>query len=138
MVYWFRFHDYLIVKWRVYQAISFISFIYDICWRTCFNKIMKLLSRMLVDSFIHINMFIVCESSCDFISSFLCLFMRVHVYWWSFFFLKVISASSDTTIKVWNAHEGSCLATLRTHKVRKNCMYEGNKLSAKLLSIIVP
>ncbi|OQR71479.1 WD repeat-containing protein 48-like [Tropilaelaps mercedesae] len=28
----------------------------------------------------------------------------------------LISASADTTVKVWNAHKGSCLSTLRTHK----------------------
>jgi len=30
----------------------------------------------------------------------------------------VISASSDTTVKVWNAHKGFCMSTLRTHKVQ--------------------
>jgi WD repeat-containing protein 48 len=30
--------------------------------------------------------------------------------------LPVISASSDTTVKVWNAHKGFCMSTLRTHK----------------------
>lgn len=30
--------------------------------------------------------------------------------------LSVISASSDTTVKVWNAHKGFCMSTLRTHK----------------------
>ncbi|KAF3827028.1 hypothetical protein GH733_002514 [Mirounga leonina] len=30
--------------------------------------------------------------------------------------LLVISASSDTTVKVWNAHKGFCMSTLRTHK----------------------
>ena len=29
----------------------------------------------------------------------------------------VISASSDTTVKVWNAQKGFCMSTLRTHKV---------------------
>ncbi|ELV14174.1 WD repeat-containing protein 48 [Tupaia chinensis] len=29
---------------------------------------------------------------------------------------QVISASSDTTVKVWNAHKGFCMSTLRTHK----------------------
>ncbi|XP_049484938.1 WD repeat-containing protein 48 isoform X2 [Panthera uncia] len=28
----------------------------------------------------------------------------------------LISASSDTTVKVWNAHKGFCMSTLRTHK----------------------
>lgn len=28
----------------------------------------------------------------------------------------VISASCDTTVKVWNAHKGFCMSTLRTHK----------------------
>ncbi|XP_039249667.2 WD repeat-containing protein 48-like [Styela clava] len=28
----------------------------------------------------------------------------------------LISASSDTTVKVWNAHRGYCMSTLRTHK----------------------
>lgn len=30
--------------------------------------------------------------------------------------ISVISASSDTTVKVWNAHKGFCMSTLRTHK----------------------
>lgn len=29
---------------------------------------------------------------------------------------NLISASSDTTVKVWNAHKGICMSTLRTHK----------------------
>lgn len=28
----------------------------------------------------------------------------------------LISASADTTVKVWNAHRGFCMSTLRTHK----------------------
>jgi len=28
----------------------------------------------------------------------------------------LLSASSDTTVKVWNAHRGFCMSTLRTHK----------------------
>uniref|UniRef100_A0A5S6R2H6 WD repeat-containing protein 48 homolog n=1 Tax=Trichuris muris TaxID=70415 RepID=A0A5S6R2H6_TRIMR len=28
----------------------------------------------------------------------------------------LVSASSDTTVKVWNAHRGFCMSTLRTHK----------------------
>ena len=28
----------------------------------------------------------------------------------------VMSASSDTTLKVWDTAKGSCLSTLRTHK----------------------
>ena len=32
--------------------------------------------------------------------------------------IAVISASSDSTVKVWNAHKGFCMSTLRTHKVR--------------------
>uniref|UniRef100_A0AAY5K987 WD repeat-containing protein 48 n=1 Tax=Esox lucius TaxID=8010 RepID=A0AAY5K987_ESOLU len=32
------------------------------------------------------------------------------------FCILVISASSDTTVKVWNAHKGFCMSTLRTHK----------------------
>ena len=28
----------------------------------------------------------------------------------------MISASSDTTVKVWNAYKGFCMSTLRTHK----------------------
>uniref|UniRef100_A0A8C5YJC6 WD repeat-containing protein 48 n=1 Tax=Microcebus murinus TaxID=30608 RepID=A0A8C5YJC6_MICMU len=31
----------------------------------------------------------------------------------------LISASSDTTVKVWNAHKGFCMSTLRTHKVKQ-------------------
>lgn len=37
---------------------------------------------------------------------------------WYVELLSVISASSDTTVKVWNAHKGFCMSTLRTHKVR--------------------
>ncbi|KAL3265473.1 hypothetical protein HHI36_009677 [Cryptolaemus montrouzieri] len=29
---------------------------------------------------------------------------------------NLISASSDTTVKVWNAHKGFCMSTLRTHR----------------------
>ncbi|KAF0301841.1 WD repeat-containing protein 48 [Amphibalanus amphitrite] len=29
---------------------------------------------------------------------------------------NLISASSDTTVKVWSAHKGLCMSTLRTHK----------------------
>ena len=29
---------------------------------------------------------------------------------------NIISASSDSTVKVWNAHKGFCMSTLRTHK----------------------
>lgn len=35
---------------------------------------------------------------------------------WLFCYKLVISASSDTTVKVWNAHKGCCMSTLRTHK----------------------
>ena len=28
----------------------------------------------------------------------------------------MISASSDTTVKVWNVHKAFCMSTLRTHK----------------------
>lgn len=31
-------------------------------------------------------------------------------------FPAVISASCDTTVKVWNAHKGFCMSTLRTHR----------------------
>lgn len=30
--------------------------------------------------------------------------------------LPVISASCDTTVKVWNAHKGFCMSTLKTHR----------------------
>ena len=40
------------------------------------------------------------------------------MYYYALFF-SVISASSDTTVKVWNAHRGFCMSTLRTHKVAK-------------------
>lgn len=33
-----------------------------------------------------------------------------------YIFIAVISASSDMTVKVWNAHKGFCMSTLRTHK----------------------
>lgn len=29
---------------------------------------------------------------------------------------NLISASCDTTVKVWNAHKGFCMSTLRTHR----------------------
>lgn len=29
---------------------------------------------------------------------------------------SVISASCDSTVKVWNAHKGFCMSTLRTHR----------------------
>ena len=29
---------------------------------------------------------------------------------------SVISASSDSMVKIWNAHKGFCMSTLRTHK----------------------
>ena len=29
---------------------------------------------------------------------------------------NIISASSDSPVKVWNAHKGFCMSTLRTHK----------------------
>lgn len=32
------------------------------------------------------------------------------------FCLAVLSASSDTTVKVWDAQGGFCMSTLRTHK----------------------
>ena len=35
------------------------------------------------------------------------------------FIFKVLSASSDATIKLWNAPKGTCMSTLRTHKVEK-------------------
>ncbi len=31
----------------------------------------------------------------------------------------VLSASSDATIKLWNAPKGTCMSTLRTHKVKE-------------------
>lgn len=34
----------------------------------------------------------------------------------AFLFQIVLSASSDTTVKVWDAYEGYCMSTLRTHK----------------------
>ncbi len=34
------------------------------------------------------------------------------------FIFKVLSASSDATIKLWNAPKGTCMSTLRTHKVK--------------------
>lgn len=33
-----------------------------------------------------------------------------------FIYILVISASCDTTVKVWNAHKGFCMSTLRTHR----------------------
>lgn len=36
------------------------------------------------------------------------------IFW--FLYVLVISASSDTTVKVWNAPKGFCMSTLRTHK----------------------
>ncbi|XP_052718579.1 WD repeat-containing protein 48-like [Crassostrea angulata] len=34
----------------------------------------------------------------------------------------MLSASSDSTIKVWNAHEGTCMATLRPHRDYVKCL----------------
>lgn len=55
----------------------------------------------------------------------ICLrYWRLSVFYSSSYMLKfyfcftVLSASSDSTIKVWNAHEGTCMATLRPHRVR--------------------
>lgn len=33
-----------------------------------------------------------------------------------FLYIIVLSASSDTTVKVWDAYGGYCMSTLRTHK----------------------
>ncbi|KAG9508421.1 WD repeat-containing protein 48-like protein, partial [Fragariocoptes setiger] len=35
---------------------------------------------------------------------------------------NLISVSSDTTIKVWNAHSGFCLSTLRSHRDYVKCL----------------
>ena len=35
---------------------------------------------------------------------------------------NLISVSNDTTIKVWNAHQGFCLSTLRSHKDYAKCL----------------
>lgn len=35
---------------------------------------------------------------------------------------NLISVSNDTTIKVWNAHQGYCLSTLRSHKDYAKCL----------------
>ncbi|CAG2116054.1 unnamed protein product, partial [Medioppia subpectinata] len=35
---------------------------------------------------------------------------------------NLISASSDTTVKVWNAYKGFCMSTLRTHKDYVKCL----------------
>ncbi|XP_054154026.1 WD repeat-containing protein 48-like [Oppia nitens] len=35
---------------------------------------------------------------------------------------NLISASSDTTVKVWNANKGFCMSTLRTHKDYVKCL----------------
>lgn len=40
----------------------------------------------------------------------------IHFQYIYVFIFSVISASSDTTVKVWNAHKGFCMSTLRTHK----------------------
>lgn len=40
-------------------------------------------------------------------------------YWYSIsnvLLISVISASCDTTVKVWNAQKGFCMSTLRTHR----------------------
>ena len=31
--------------------------------------------------------------------------------------ILVVSASSDTTLKIWGIEEGRCMSTLRTHRV---------------------
>ncbi|XP_016099984.1 WD repeat-containing protein 48 [Sinocyclocheilus grahami] len=45
----------------------------------------------------------------------------------------LISASSDTTVKVWNAHKGFCMSTLRTHKTASSL--SGNKDSIYSLAM---
>lgn len=35
----------------------------------------------------------------------------------------LISASCDTTVKVWNAHRGFCMSTLKTHRDYVQVMY---------------
>lgn len=35
---------------------------------------------------------------------------------------NLISVSNDTTIKVWNAHQGFCLSTLKSHKDYAKCL----------------
>lgn len=45
-----------------------------------------------------------------------CLINRYYIFSNITVFFAVISASSDTTVKVWNAHKGFCMSTLRTHK----------------------
>lgn len=39
------------------------------------------------------------------------------------FVVTVLSASSDATIKLWNAPKGTCMSTLRTHKVTQKLIY---------------
>ena len=59
---------------------------------------------------------------------------------------NLISASSDTTVKVWNAHKGFCMSTLRTHKDyvkalayakdREQVRFFFSKISAKCENIV--
>jgi len=44
-------------------------------------------------------------------------FLRNKKFIFSIF--QVLSASSDATIKLWNAPKGTCMSTLRTHKVEE-------------------
>ncbi|RWS08592.1 WD repeat-containing protein 48-like protein [Dinothrombium tinctorium] len=69
------------------------------------------------DSIIRIwNVRNVRDANCGYIQS-----MEHHTDWCNDIVLccngkNLISASSDTTVKVWNAHKGFCMSTLRTHK----------------------
>lgn len=42
--------------------------------------------------------------------------IEYHFFLFRFVIRAVISASCDTTVKVWNAHKGFCMSTLRTHR----------------------
>ena len=45
--------------------------------------------------------------------------LRVDWFKEMWLYVPVLSASSDATIKLWNAPKGTCMSTLRTHKVWK-------------------
>lgn len=61
------------------------------------------------------SMTLFCAVMAEIVSNVLCRFLLGHVVSNCFKF-SVISASCDTTVKVWNAHKGFCMSTLRTHR----------------------
>lgn len=52
---------------------------------------------------------------------------------------SVLSASNDTTVKVWNATKHFCMSTLRTHKVTRTMIYRFQRFSyliCRIMSVV--